>query len=108
MKENDGGKMVAASFLTGAFLAANAIFFADAAIAATPDLDFGSTEIVAGRSGGRGGGRAARAPSRPAPRSSTTNTRIERTTIIQPTPVYTAPSVVVSPFGYNPFGGFGE
>ena len=109
-KENDGGKMVAASFLTGAFLAVNAIFCADAAIAATPDLDFGSTEIVAGRSGGRGGGRAARAPSRPAPRSSTTtNTRtIERTTIIQPTPVYTAPSVVVSPFGYNPFGGFGK
>lgn len=111
-KKNDGGKMVAASFLTGAFLAANAVFCADAAIAATtPDLDFGSTEMLAGRrSGGRSGGRASRAPSRPAPRSapSSSTTRIERTTVVQPVPVYSAPSVIVSPFGYNPMGGFGK
>jgi uncharacterized membrane protein len=101
MKNN--GKKVAASFLTAAFIATN-VFAVDAAFAAD-SFDFaGSTEIVAGRSGGRGGGRASRAPSRssysaPAP------TRIERTTIIQQ-PSYT-PSIVVSPFGYNPMGGFG-
>lgn len=108
---NNGDKMVAASLLTGAFIAANALFCADAAIAAiTPD--FGSTEMLAGRSGGRGGGRVSRAPSRSAPsrsapRSSST-TRIERRTVVQPVPVYSSPSVIVSPFGYNPFGGFGK
>ena len=106
--KNDGGKMVAASFLTGAFLAVNAVFCADAAIAATPDLDFGSTEMLAGRSGGRGGGRASRAPARRAAAPSRSTTRIERTTVVQPVPVYSGPSVVVSPFGYNPLGGFGK
>lgn len=107
MKKN-GGKMVAASFVTGAFLAANAVFFADAAIAATTP-DFGSTEMLAGRSGGRGGGRASRAPARrAAPPSRSSTTRIERTTVVQPVPVYSSPSVVVSPFGYNPMGGFGK
>lgn len=95
--KNEDGRKVAASFLAAAFIAAN-VFTVDAAFA-VDNFDFGSTEIVAGRSGGRGGGRAARAP----PRSST---RIERTTtVIQP--VYSTPSVVVSPFGYNPMGGFG-
>lgn len=108
MKKADN-KMVAASFLTGAFIAANAVFGgADAAFAAPDNMDFGNTEmLLAGRSGGRGGGRVSRAPARraaPAPRSSTT--RIERTTVVQP--VYSSPSVVVSPFGYNPLGGFGE
>lgn len=107
MKKSDGGKLVAASFLTGAFLATNALFFADSATAATPENDFGSTEILAGRSGGRGGGRVSRAPARRAPAPSSTTT-IKRTTIVQPTPVYAGPSVVVSPFGYNPLGGFGK
>lgn len=107
--KNNGGKMAAASMLTGAFLAANAVFFADAAIAA-PVADFGSPEMMlAGRSGGRGGGRASRAPARrAAPRAAapSSTTRIERTTVVQP--VYSSPSVVVSPFGYNPLGGFGK
>jgi hypothetical protein len=96
---------VAASFLTGAFIAANALFCADGAMAATiPDFP---TEMLAGRSGGRGGGRVSRAV--PRARSAPTRTRtIERTTIIQPAPVYSSPSVIVSPFGYNPFGGFGK
>jgi uncharacterized membrane protein len=99
--KNDG-KKVAASFLTAAFIATN-VFAVDAAFAVN-DFDFGgSTEIVAGRSGGRGGGRASRAPSRSS-YSAPTRT-IERTTIIQQ-PSYT-PSIVVSPFGYNPLGGFG-
>jgi hypothetical protein len=96
---------VAASFFTGAFIAANALFCADAAMAAaTPDFP---TEMLAGRSGGRGGGRVSRAA--PRARSAPVRTRtIERTTIIQPAPVYSSPSVIVSPFGYNPFGGFGK
>ena len=62
---NGNDKLVAASFLTGAFIAANALFCADAAMAATtPDFP---TEMLAGRSGGRGGGR--RAAPRAAPRA---------------------------------------
>lgn len=100
--KNEDSKKVAASFLAAAFIATN-VFTVDAAFA-VDNFDFGSTEIVAGRSGGRGGGRAARAPSRAYTPSS--STRIERTTtVIQP--VYSTPSVVVSPFGYNPLGGFG-
>eukprot|EP00544_Gedaniella_sp_CCMP2646_P001599 CAMPEP_0202507172 /NCGR_PEP_ID=MMETSP1361-20130828/51582_1 /ASSEMBLY_ACC=CAM_ASM_000849 /TAXON_ID=210615 /ORGANISM="Staurosira complex sp., Strain CCMP2646" /LENGTH=194 /DNA_ID=CAMNT_0049141277 /DNA_START=846 /DNA_END=1430 /DNA_ORIENTATION=- len=97
-------KLMAASILTAAFIAANALFCADAAMeATTPDFP---TEMLAGRSGGSGGGRVSRAP--PRARSAPIRTRtIERTTIIQPAPVYSSPSVVVSPFGYNPFGGFG-
>jgi uncharacterized membrane protein len=101
--KNDG-KKVAASFLTAAFIATN-VFAVDAAFA-TDDFDFGgSTEIVAGRSGGRGGGRASRAPSRSSYSAPAPTRTIERTTIIQQ-PSYT-PSIVVSPFGYNPYGGFG-
>jgi hypothetical protein len=100
--KNEDGRNVAATFLAAAFIAAN-VFTVDAAFA-VDNFDFGSTEIVAGRSGGRGGGRAApRAAPRARPSSTT---RIERsTTVIQP--VYSTPSVVVSPFGYNPLGGFG-
>jgi hypothetical protein len=96
---------VAASFLTGACIATNGLFCADATMAATtPDFP---TEMLAGRSGGRGGGRVSRAP--PRARSAPIRTRtIERTTIFQPAPVYSSPSVIVSPFGYNPFGGFGK
>lgn len=108
--KNGDDKLVAASFLTGAFIAANALFCADAAMAATAP-DFGSTEMLAGRSGGRGGGRVSRSAPRAAPRAraapSTTRT-IQRTTVVQPVPVYSSPSIVVSPFGYNPFGGFGK
>ena len=100
--KNEDGRNYAASFLAAAFLAAN-VFTVEAAFA-VDNFDFGSTEIVAGRSGGRGGGRAA-----PRARPSST-TRIERTTTVV-RPVYSSPAVVVSPvvspFGYNPMGGFG-
>ena len=103
-----GVKQVAASFVVGAFLAAN-VFAVEAAFAVSMpgDMDFGASEVIAGRSGGRGGGRAYRAPSRSysAPRSSSTTRTVQRTTIVQP--VYSTPSVIVSPFGYNPMGGFG-
>jgi len=72
---------------------------------------FPEEALAAGRSGGRGGGRA----------SVTSSSRVvnsaARTTIINPgptviaaPPVYVAPPVVVapSPFGYNPMGGLGE
>mmetsp|Transcript_16654 Transcript_16654/g.24931 ORF Transcript_16654/g.24931 Transcript_16654/m.24931 type:complete len:232 (-) Transcript_16654:72-767(-) len=82
------------------------------------ELNFGSSDIIAGRSGGRGGGRSSASSMRSAPSSSSRSaqyrspapTTINRTTIIAaPTPMYSAPVVIGSPmgFGYSPFGGMG-
>ena len=94
-------KKFAASFLTAAFIATNAMSAATAFAA----FDFGSSEVVAAKSGGRSGGRASSgsyAKSTPS-KSSVSNTKvIQKTTIIQQ-PVYTSPTVVMAPsYGYAP------
>lgn len=70
--------------------------------------DFGSSQIIAARSGGRAGGRAYRAPSRSSYAAPSRTTYRSSTTIVRP---MIAPSpVIVSPFGYgysSPFSGFG-
>lgn len=82
-----------------------------AALDSPSSIDFGSSQIVSARSGGRAGGRSTassmRSPS-PSVRSSSATTTINRTTIIAaPTPVISSP-VVVSPFVPSPFGfGYG-
>lgn len=102
-------KKAATSFVAAAFLMANAVAVAPAQ--AFDDFDFGSSQVLAGRSGGRVGGRssAARAPSRSRSSSSSTHV-IERTTIVQPS--YSSPSVIVAPpmygYGYNPMPGLGK
>lgn len=107
MLPKDAGKIAAAS-CAAALLTAN-IAFADAAFA-MDDMDFGSSQIVAARSGGRAGGRssAARSAPRSAPRSAS-NTVIQRTTVVRPSPVIVAPPVYGGyGYGYNPVPGLGK
>jgi uncharacterized membrane protein len=101
-------KQTAASFLAAAYLVGS-LATADVAVAFDGnDPHFGSSEIVAARSGGRAGGRSYRAPASSS-RAPSTSRSYRSTTVIQ-RPVYATPPVVVSPFGYgyNPMGGFGK
>ena len=102
MVNEESVKKAATSFAAAAFLMAN-VAAVEPAFAA--DMDFGSSQVVAARSGGRAGGRssAARAPSRAPTRSTTV---INRSTYIAP-PVYSSPSVIVAPPIYNPVPGLG-
>ena len=111
----DGAKKAAGSFLAASFLLSNVAFAAPVMAAMDDAMDFGSSQVIAGRSGGRAGGRssAARAPPRSSAPSRSSNTRVvERTTVIRQ-PSYAAPSVIVAPpvyggYGYNPLPGVGE
>merc|ERR1739848_214535 len=109
----EDGKKALVGFFAGAILATS-IMDVTPANAFQPD-DFGTTQVVAARSGGRAGGRSMGGGSMggrsmgggrsyAAPRSSYSST----TTIVRP---MIAPPVMVSPFGfgygYNPMGGFG-
>lgn len=107
MVNEDSMKKAATSFAVAAFLMSNAATAAPAF--ATDGMDFGSTQVVAARSGGRAGGRSAagapsRAPSRAPPSRSTTV--INRTTYVAP-PVYSSPGLYVAPPVYNPIPGLG-
>uniref|UniRef100_A0A7S0F7G3 Uncharacterized protein n=1 Tax=Craspedostauros australis TaxID=1486917 RepID=A0A7S0F7G3_9STRA len=104
----------AVSFAAAAFLMVNTVDVAPAN--AVSDDFFGSTEILAARSGGRAGGRSSSVSSRPSASarsssSSSTNTRvIERTTVVQqaPTVVAAPPVIMAAPsYGYNPMPGLG-
>lgn len=109
---NSVSKFVTAS-VASAILLSSSFVTPDALAAVDVDsvsssMDFGSSQIVSARSGGRAGGRSSASSMRSAPsvRSSSAATTINRTTIIAaPAPVISSP-VVVSPFG-SPFGGFG-
>jgi hypothetical protein len=102
-------KKAATSFVAAAFLMSNAALMPPAL--AMDDMDFGSSQVIAGRSGGRAGGRSSGARMRSMP-SSPSRTTIHRTTVVSP-PVYHAPSVIIAPpmmggYGYNPMGGLGK
>mmetsp|Transcript_12439 Transcript_12439/g.23337 ORF Transcript_12439/g.23337 Transcript_12439/m.23337 type:complete len:216 (-) Transcript_12439:166-813(-) len=100
--------VASAILLSSSFATPDAIAAVDSLSSSSP-IDFGSSQVVSARSGGRAGGRSSASSMRSAPsvRSSSATTTINRTTVIAaPAPVIAAP-VVVSPFGYSPFGGFG-
>jgi len=112
---NDDGNVGKAftSVLTAGFLLAN-LMVVDVAGAYTPDFG-GSSDIVAARSGGRGGGRASSGRSS-AGRSAMYSAPPSRTTIInRSSPIIVAPPVMGYGggygggygYGYNPFGGIG-
>ena len=107
------GKALASGF-AAAIIATSMIGvpIAEASDFSNENFDIGGTsELVAARSGGRAGGRAGGRSSMSARPSRTTST--SRTTIINNRPpAVVSPTVVVSPFGYSPFGspfgGFGK
>lgn len=106
MINEDSVKKVATSFVAAAFLMSNVAMVAPAF--AIDESDFGSSQVIAARSGGRAGGRssaARRAPSR-APISSS-RTVINRNTYVAP-PVYSTPGIMVAPPLYNPYPGLGK
>jgi len=106
------GRTAAVSLVAAAFLLSSTVGLEPAAAFSAHDNDlFGSSEIIAGRSGGRMGGRSSMG-SRSAPRSAPRSVAPSRsynsqTTIVRPGPVIVAPTPIYSPFGFNPFGGFG-
>eukprot|EP00535_Pseudo-nitzschia_heimii_P008516 CAMPEP_0197173510 /NCGR_PEP_ID=MMETSP1423-20130617/411_1 /TAXON_ID=476441 /ORGANISM="Pseudo-nitzschia heimii, Strain UNC1101" /LENGTH=201 /DNA_ID=CAMNT_0042622335 /DNA_START=145 /DNA_END=750 /DNA_ORIENTATION=+ len=99
-------KKVAASALAAAFILGNLATVEPAQ--AVDDSMFGSSNVVAARSGGRAGGRSSSARmSSPRPSSSSSSrstTVINRTYVTQPT--YSSPSVIMAP-SYSPFPGLG-
>ena len=102
----DSTKKVAASVLAATFILGNVAAVAPAQ--AMDDSYFGSSNVIAARSGGRAGGRssARRAPSRPSSYSSRpSTTTINRTTVIA-APAYSSP-VMMAPPMYSPMPGLG-
>ena len=116
--ESDRNKSAAIA-LVSAVLLAGVITVPDAALASEPfGQDIGGTStVLAGRSGGRAGGRSSRGGSysrspaayRGGGGGGAGRTVIQRNTIVTPGATYMAPRVGFgySPFGYNPMGGFG-
>lgn len=110
MINEEGMKKAATSFVAAAFLMTSVAAVEPAF--AMDEADFGSSQVIAARSGGRAGGRssAARAPARAPVRSSAPSSR--STTVINRT-VVSPPVVVGSPmyggygYGYNPVPGLG-
>ena len=100
-------KMLGSSAVAAALFVSSAFGGVEEAMALTDssiyDSDFsGSATLVAGRSGGRMGGRSSM---RSAPRRSAPSSSYQKRTVVQPGGVMVAPPpVVISPFGYSPFG----
>jgi len=106
MINQEGMKKITASFFVATFVLGNIASVAPAF--AVDDSYFGSSQVIAARSGGRAGGRssgARRSAPRPSSRSSTTV--INRNTYVSPSPMYSSPSVIMAPPVYNPMGGLG-
>jgi hypothetical protein len=108
MKQTATASLIAATLILG-----NVVTAGPALAAASFDnhddlTDFGSSQVVAARSGGRAGGRSAGARAAPRPSSSSTSrstTRvIERTRYV---PSYSSPSIILAPPIYNPLPGYG-
>jgi len=106
MTPQEGLKKAALSVVAAAFLASN-LFVEPAMAVDDMNMDFGSSQVLAGRSGGRAGGRSAvRAAPRPSSSSVRSSTVIQRTTYV-PSPVIVAPPVYGYGYGYNPVPGLG-
>jgi hypothetical protein len=115
-RENNGFdlKKVAASAFAAAFLAANVVAMDPALALDSSVFDFGSSEVISARSGGRSGGRVSSGGARSSMGRSSSYSR-SSTTIVRPTTVITSPSYVAPPvyiapsigYGYNPLGGLG-
>jgi len=109
MTPQEGLKKAAVSFVAAAFLASNLAVVEPAMAIDDMNMDFGSSQVLAGRSGGRAGGRSSsyRAPSRPSSSSSVRSTKvIQRNTYVQPSPIILSPPVYG--YGYNPVPGLGK
>jgi hypothetical protein len=109
MSPEEGMKKAAVSFMAAAFLAGN-LAAVEPAFAAADDMDFGSSQVVAARSGGRAGGRSSaprRAPSRSSYSAPSQSRTVINRTYMQPSPVIVAPPIYGGGFGYNPMGGLG-
>jgi uncharacterized membrane protein len=99
MINGDGVKKAATSLVAAAFLMSNAAMVAPAF--AMDETDFGSSQVIAARSGGRAGGRSSGARRAPVSRAPTSTSRtVIRNTIVAP-PVYSTPM-------YNPYPGLGK
>lgn len=99
-------KKAAASFALATFVLGNVATVAPAF--AIDDSYFGSSHVIAARSGGRSGGRSSGARrSAPRPSSSSSTTVINRNTYVSPSPMYSSPTVIMAPPVYNPMGGLG-
>eukprot|EP00536_Pseudo-nitzschia_multiseries_P008639 jgi/Psemu1/287938/fgenesh1_pg.222_\ len=106
----DAAKKAAASVLAAALVLATV----EPAQAVDDLTDFGSSQVIAARSGGRAGGRSSaarsapssmsRSPSRP---STSSTTVINRTYVTPAAPVYSSPAVIMAPPVYNPMPGLG-
>ncbi|GFH60736.1 hypothetical protein CTEN210_17212 [Chaetoceros tenuissimus] len=107
-EKNVFSKFAAAS-VASAILLSSTVATPDALAADMTSVDFGSTDIIAARSGGRAGGRSTASSMRsPAPAARTQTTTINRTTVVAAPPVYSAPSVIIAPAPvFSPFGGMG-
>uniref|UniRef100_A0A7S4NGA3 Uncharacterized protein n=1 Tax=Odontella aurita TaxID=265563 RepID=A0A7S4NGA3_9STRA len=111
-RSNDGGKQFAAAVVASTYLLSGLAFGAEAALAdsySTPDFG-GTTTVLAGKSGGRAGGRVAsggpgnaRTAGPPSVSSRSTNTVTNtHTTVIQQAPVVVQqPTVVMAPPMYS-------
>jgi hypothetical protein len=113
-RKNDGFdlKKVAASAFAAAFLAANVVAMDPALALDSSVFDFGSSEVISARSGGRSGGRVSSGGARSSSYSRSSTTIVRPTTVIRTSPTYVAPPVYIAPsigygYGYNPLGGLG-
>ena len=110
-RQDEQFRQTLSSVLAAAFVASNVVGAALPAFAVDDTLDsFGSSQVIAARSGGRSGGRAgsggnSRAYRSSAPPSKTTYKSYSSTTVVAPP----SPTVVVTPgysmgYSYNPLG----
>ncbi len=103
----DVRKMIGSSAVAAALFVSSTFGGVEEAMAFTDSSNYnsdfsGSATLIAGRSGGRMGGRSSM---RSAPRRSAPTSSYQRRTVVQPGGVMVAPPpVVISPFGYSPFG----
>ena len=103
-------RKIAASVLAATFILGNVVAVEPAQ--AMDDYDFGSSQVIAARSGGRAGGRSSASRSAPrrssysSPSRSSSTTVINRTYVTPAAPVYSSPAVIMAP-SYNPMPGLG-
>uniref|UniRef100_A0A7S3L9E3 Uncharacterized protein n=1 Tax=Amphora coffeiformis TaxID=265554 RepID=A0A7S3L9E3_9STRA len=111
-KKDEDFRTTLSSVFAAAFLVANVATVAPA-FAVDDFADFGSSQVVAARSGGRSGGRASSGGNSRSYRSSapsTTYKSYSSTTYVAPRPstVIVAPPSYSMGYSYNPLGGLGN